>query len=110
MLEEEKEKGHYRWVSVEGRRVCSGQVNPESPRTALNQHQLVLDIIPYALSVSPLDCESLNLMVGFDFNYQGNHNELVADALGIAPAFEPLVEKYRGRVVAYEPHIQFSGG
>lgn len=108
VLEEEKEKGHYRWASVDGRRVCSGYVNPGSPDSALEQHQLVMDIVPYALSISPLDCESLNLMFGFDFNYQGNHNELVADALGIAPAFDSLIEKYRGQVVAYEPHVQFS--
>ena len=108
VLEEEKEQGHYRWVSVDGRRVCSGQVNPVSPAEALEQHRLVMDVVPYALSISPLDCESLNLMYGFDFNYQGNHNELIAEALGIAPAFDSLIEKYGGHLVAYEPHIQFS--
>lgn len=108
VMEEEKDQGHYRWTSVDARRVCSGYVNPSSPALALEQHQLVMELVPYALSMSPLDCESLNLMFGFDFNYQGNHNELIADALGIVPAFDTLAEKYRGRVVAYEPHLQFS--
>ncbi len=110
VLEEEKDKGHYRWVTVDGRRVCSGHVNPGTAERALEQHELVLDLIPFALSVSPLDCESFNLMYGFDFNYAGNHNELIAEALGVVPAFDSLAEKYRGKVVAYEPHMQFSVG
>ncbi|MEM7248420.1 MAG: hypothetical protein AAF533_24010, partial [Acidobacteriota bacterium] len=108
VLEEEKEQGHYRWATVDARRVCSGYVNPASAELALEQHALILDVIPFALSVSSLDCESLNLMYGFDFNYRGNHNELIADALGVPSAFESLTEKYSDKAVAYEPHIQFS--
>lgn len=108
VLEEEKEKGHYRWATVDGRRVCSGQVNPSTTEEAIAQHRLVLDLIPFALSISPLDCESLNLMYGFDFNYRGNHNELLVDALGVSPALDSVTEKYRGKVVAYEPNIQFT--
>ena len=108
VLEEDKANGHYRWATVDSRRISSGYVNPSSVEDALEQHRLVLEYIPYGLSVSPIDCESVNLMYGFDFNYQGNHNELLAEALGIAPAFESIADKYRERVVAYEPHIQFS--
>ncbi|MEM7478387.1 MAG: hypothetical protein AAF483_25675, partial [Planctomycetota bacterium] len=77
-LEEEKESGKYRWVATELRRLCSGAVNPESIASAIEQHQTVLDIVPYELSVSYLDCESLNLTMGFDYSYRGNHNELLA--------------------------------
>ncbi|MEZ5950054.1 MAG: hypothetical protein R3C12_12760 [Planctomycetaceae bacterium] len=38
--------------------ICSGCVNPASPEDALEQHELVLKLIPYMLSVSPLDCEA----------------------------------------------------
>jgi hypothetical protein len=90
VLEEEKDRGSYRWATVELRRVCSGHVNPLSIDDALQQHERVLDIVPYALTVTPLDCESLNVMFGFDFTYRGNHNQLLADALGVVPAFERL--------------------
>src|SRR4051812_21922728 len=30
VLEGDKEKGSYRWLALEPRRVCSGQVNPET--------------------------------------------------------------------------------
>jgi len=105
VLEEDKERGQYRWATVETRRVCSGQVNPPSVESALEQHRLVLELAPFMLSVSPLDCEALDLLFGFDFTYRGNHNQLVAEALGISPAMERLVEVPGATVINYEPSI-----
>ena len=75
---------------------------------ALEQHQLVLEAVPYMLSVSPLDCEALNVMYGFDFTYRGNQNQLVAEALGIVPAFERLMDHPGATVISNEPSIQFA--
>ena len=108
VLEEDKDKGSYRWSTVEPRRVCSGHVNPPAIDDALEQHRLVLDMVPYALSVSPLDCESLNLMFGFDYTYRGNHNELLAEALGLIPAFERISEVPGATVICHEPAIQLA--
>ena len=108
VLEEDKEKGDYRWASIEQRRVSSGFVNPPAVEDALKQHMLVLDLIPYTLSVSPLDCESLNVMYGFDFLYRGNHNRLLVDALGVMPAFEKMTEIPGATILANEPSIQFA--
>ena len=87
VLEEDKDRGQYRWATVETRRVCSGQVNPASIDSAMEQHKLVLELAPFMLSVSPLDCEALDLLFGFDFTYRGNHNQLVAEALGVSPGW-----------------------
>jgi hypothetical protein len=108
VLEEDKEKGYYRWASIESRRVCSGYVNPAVYEDALEQHEYILEQLPYTLSVSPLECESLNFMYGFDFTYRGNHNELVAEALGVIPAFDGLPNLPGSRLTGYEPAIQFS--
>lgn len=108
VLEEEKDKGQYRWTSIENRRISSGQVNPASFDEALRQHALVLDMVPFTLSISPLDCESLNLMLGFDFTYRGNHNALLAEALGIVPAFEKIANVEGITLVGHEPSIQFA--
>src|SRR5205814_1447153 len=105
VLEEDKEQGHYRWISIEGRRVCSGHVNPASIDAAMEQHRLVLELIPYMLSVSPLDCEALDCMMGFDFSYRGNHDALVAEALGTCTAFEGLMEIPDSQVINLEPSI-----
>src|SRR5262245_10893449 len=108
VLEEDKDKGDYRWTSVEPRRICSGYVNPPSVEDAMKQHAIVLDTVPYALSVSPLDCESLNVMYGFDFTYRGNHNQLLVDALGVLPAFEKMAAISGATILAAEPSIQFA--
>jgi hypothetical protein len=105
VLEEDKDKGNYRWCTIESRRVCSGQVNPETIEGAMEQHRLVLELAPYMLSVSPLDCEALDLLYGFDFTYRGNHNQLVAEALGLNPAMERLAEVPGSTVISYEPSL-----
>ncbi len=108
VLEEEKSRGHYRWVTVENRRVCSGHVNPDSIEEVLAQHELILETAPFALSVSPIDCESFNLMYGFDFTYRGNHNQLVREVLGAPTAFESVADLAGATTIAYEPSIQFA--
>ena len=108
VLEEDKDQGQYRWCSIEPRRICSGQINPHSVDSILEQHKLVLDLAPYSLSVSTLDCEALDLLFGFDFTFRGNHNQLIAEALGISPAMEQLVEMPGAVPINFEPSITLS--
>ncbi len=108
VLEEDKDRGNYRWATVEARRICSGYVNPGSLDEALEQHRLVLDLIPYMLSISPLECESLNVMFGFDYTYRGNHNALLVEALGVIPAFEPMLDVDGTTIICNEPSITFA--
>ncbi len=107
-LEEEKQEGKYCWVSTEPKRLCSGSVNPETVESAIEQHKTVLSLIPYELSISHLDCESLNVTMGFDFNFRGNQNELLAEALGMVPALDKLNEESNGTILGYEPVIQIA--
>ena len=105
VLEEDKESGQQRWVAIEPRRVCSGALNPTSSDDAMAQHELVLELLPYMLSVSQLDCEALDYLVGFDFVYRGNHDELVAEALGVSPSNESFVNIPGSRVLNFEPNV-----
>ena len=105
VLEEDKDQGHQRWLSLEPRRVCSGYVNAETIESAVEQHKLILQLVPYMLSVSPLDCEALDFMFGFDFNYRGNHDELVAEALGTSGAFEGLIDIGDAKILNFEPSL-----
>ncbi len=105
VLEEDKDQPSYRWMSLEPRRICSGQVNPPTLDAALEQHCLALELAPYMLSLSPLDCEALDFLIGFDFLYRGNHDELVAEALGAGTAFESLLSIPGGRPLNFEPSL-----
>ncbi|HUS38101.1 MAG: hypothetical protein WBF93_11510 [Pirellulales bacterium] len=105
VLEEDKGSGQYRWISIESRRICSGHVNPSSLDDAMEQHRLVLELVPYMLSVSPLDCEALDLLFGFDFTCRGNHNQMVTEALGTNSAFDYLMNGTGAAVINHEPSI-----
>jgi len=103
VLEDDRDNDSYRWLSVEVRRLSAGYVNPPSVDAAFQYHRMILENAPFHLSLSPLDCEAVDVLFGFDFTYQGNHNQLVADVLGVPPAFERLLEVPSARVVHYEP-------
>ncbi|MEN1678543.1 MAG: hypothetical protein AAGJ46_03050 [Planctomycetota bacterium] len=105
VLEEDKDRGSYRWCTLEPRRVASGCVNPESIETAAAQHAHALDLAPFVLSVSPLDCEALDFLMGFDFSYRGNHNQLVTEALGVCPALERLANIPGASFMNNEPNL-----
>lgn len=108
VLEEDKDQDSYRWLSLETRRICSGYVNPPSTEAATEQHRLVLELVPYMLSVSPLDCEALDFLAGFDFVYRGNHDALVAEALGGGQLIEPMLDIPGAQTLNYEPSITVS--
>ena len=108
VLEEDKEQGHQRWLSLEPRRICSGYVRPDNANDATEQHELVLQLVPYMLSVSPLDCEALDYMMGFDFLYCGNHDALVAEALGAGTALDGMLEIPGAQMLNFEPSITIS--
>jgi hypothetical protein len=108
ILEEEKDAGAYRWVSCEPKRVNSGVVNPDTLESAADQHRSVLELVPFELSISPLDCESLSVMMGFDYAYRGNHNEILAEAIGVAPGLERFLQVPFGKLLSHEPAIQFA--
>jgi hypothetical protein len=105
VLEGDKDEESYRWLAIEPRRLCSGHVNPPSTDEAYRQHEMVLDLAPHLLTISSLDCEALDVMYGFDFTYAGNHDELVAEALGIGSGMDGLLEAPGARVLNFEPTI-----
>lgn len=108
VLEEEKESGGYRWASVEGKRANSGVVNPDSFDDAISLHRTVLEMVPYDLSVTPLDCESLSVMMGFDFACRDNHNEILAKAIGLPTGLERFHSLPSSKLLSHEPSLQFS--
>ena len=106
VLEGDKEgEEAYRWVAIEARRLCSGHVNPPTLEEAYRQHEMVLDLAPHLLTISVLDCEALDVTYGFDFNFDGNHDEVVAEALGVGTGLEGMLDVAGSRVINFEPSI-----
>ncbi len=108
VLEEDRDSGSYRWVSLEGRRMCSGFVNPPSVEDVDQQNERLLEMAPYHLGVSGLDADSLDVLYYFDFLYAGNHDEVVAEALAAGGPLESLVKLPAGRVLHYQPSVMIA--
>src|SRR5437870_7411405 len=92
VLEENREQGSYRWVTLESRRICTGYVNPPGLEAADVQHERVLELVPYHLDFGSLDCESIDVQLAFDFTSSANHVEVVVEALGLNSALDNLLQ------------------
>jgi hypothetical protein len=108
VLEEDRESGSYRWVSLENRRLCAGYVNPPALEDADGQHERILEIAPYHLDFNALDCESLDTLFVFDFAYSGNHDEVVAEALMSQSPLEQIIQLPGSRVLNFEPTVMLA--
>ncbi|HEY1377478.1 MAG TPA: hypothetical protein VGF55_11830 [Gemmataceae bacterium] len=108
VLEEDREQGSYKWVSLEARRLSAGFVNPPALEDADAQHERVLELAPYHLDFSPLDIEALDVLFVFDFAYAGNHDEVVAEALAVNSPLEQLVQLPGSKVLNFEPSVMLS--
>jgi len=104
-LEESRDTGHYRWVAIEKDRIASGVVNPDRLEEVYRQHKLVLEVMPYMLGVSHLDIHSLDVTFVMDFDYSGNHDEIIAEALFGATAFTCLLDLPSARPINFSPVV-----
>ena len=104
-LEGDRTSGSWRHVTLEMDRLCSGNANPTSFEDAYSLHLLVLELAPYMLGVSSLDINSLDLTFAMDFAYNGNHDEVIADALLAGSSFGTLLEKEGARATGFSPMV-----
>ncbi|MHC4460344.1 MAG: hypothetical protein ACYS6W_17960 [Planctomycetota bacterium] len=104
-LEEDRSCAQYRWITLETDRVGSGVVNPASFEDAYCQDRLVLELVPYMLSVSHLDIDSLDVTFAMDFDYMGSHDEVIAEALLSQTAFSCLLDLPSARPIGFSPAV-----
>lgn len=107
-LEQFREGVKYRWVMLELDRICAGCANPADMEEAYSVQRLVLELAPYMLGVSSLDIDSLDITFSMDFDYRGNHNEVIADALFATSAFNTFLELPSARCAGLNPTAVFT--
>jgi len=104
-LEEDIHGQKHRWVTLELDRICSGCANPVDLEDAYGLHRLVLDLSEYMLGVSRLDIDSLDVIFVMDFDYHGNHDEVIAEALFASTAFSSLLDLPGARPIGFAPAV-----
>jgi hypothetical protein len=104
-LEEDRNLGQYRWISLELDRIASGMANPSNLEMAYAQDKLVLELIPYMLSVNHLDIDSLDVTFAMDFDFAGSHDEVIAEALLGRSAFNSVLDSPDVRPIGFSPSM-----
>ena len=104
-LEEDRDLGQYRWITIEVDRIGSGVVNPPNFEEAYSQDRLVIELVPYMLGVSHLDINSLDVTFAMDFDYAGSHDEVIAEALFGSTAFSCLLDLPSARPIGFSPTV-----
>ncbi|MGB9625682.1 MAG: hypothetical protein ACPMAQ_12570, partial [Phycisphaerae bacterium] len=82
VLEEDGREGEpYRWLRLEPSCLRFGYFAPPNPSAYRQYAQFLLEQAPYHLTISDLDIDQLEVVYGFDMEYRGNHDQLVAETL-----------------------------
>lgn len=105
MLEQQDQGRRTHWVGLEIDRIVAGCSDPEDMSKAYELHHQVLELAPYMLGVSPLDIDSLDITFAMDFDYQGNHDEVIAEALLGGSSFGALLEMPQAKSVNCCPSV-----
>lgn len=108
VLEEDRESGIYQWVSVDPKRVAAGSVNPTDAESADRAFEWLLDVAPYHFDLSALDADSLDLMYFFDYEFAGNHDEVVAEALAANGPLDGLLKHPTGQMLHFQPNLMMA--
>lgn len=106
--EDAQEDGGRRFVRLEPDMLKFGTCHAP-PRDQLSDFcNTVLKLAPAYLSLSELDYDNMEVVFGFDLEYCGNHDELVAEALfGGHPLLAGLVQP-DSRVIDFQPIVGFA--
>jgi len=81
VLEGDRDGGSYQWMELQSHQLSAGYFNPPDVAAAKHLHSWLLDRSVYFLGMSGLDIECLDVMIGFNLDYQGNRDAIVAEAL-----------------------------
>ncbi len=104
-LEEDRSKQSYRWLGLETRRLTSGFVNPTTIEEGMDLHKFLLQLAPFQLGVSPVEIDYLDVLFGFDLEFSGNHDEIIAESLFVESPLTCLTEETGARAVDFQPTV-----
>jgi hypothetical protein len=79
--EEPDESGSRRWVRIDHDSLRCGHFAPSDSESLRRFCNLIVTQAPYHLTFSDIDYDHLELIYGFDLEYRGNHDQLVAETL-----------------------------
>lgn len=108
VLEGERDSGVYTWMELRSHRLSAGYFNPPDHETMQNFHRWILDRVVYFLGIGGLDVEALDVLYGFNMDFQGNRSEIVARALLEDSPLSLLSDEHPRRTIEFDPSMVVS--
>ncbi len=109
VLEGDRDSGSYQWMELQPRRLSAGYFNPPDLESAYRLHRWLLDRCVYYLGISGIDIECLDILYGFNLDFVGNRDAIVADALLGGSALGALMSHGgSGKALECEPSLVIS--
>ena len=105
VLEGDKEQDSYRWLAIEPRRLCSGQMNPETLDEAFRQHEMVLDLAPPLLDDQPARLRGAGPHVRLRLQFRRQPRRGRGRGPGGRPRHGGALRPAPAQVINYEPSI-----
>ena len=105
VLEGNRDGGWYRWLELQNHRLSAGFFNPPSLAEAYRLHTWLLDRSVYFLGVSGMDVECLDVMFGFNMDFQGNRDAIVGQALLGNSPLAALANEANTKTIECEPNM-----
>ena len=105
VLEGDREAGRYQWLEMDRQRLSAGYFNPPGVPDAYRMHGWLLNRSLYFLGVSPLDVDCLDVLLGFNLDFRGNRDAIIAQALLGGSPLSALVVESAGACIGCEPSI-----
>lgn len=104
-IEEDRSSSGYRWLTLESKRLSSGHVNPTGVEEAIKLHRSILQMAPHYVGISPVEIDYLDVLFGFDIEYNGNHDDIVAETMFRESPLACLTEEVGARPVDFQPTV-----
>ena len=104
-LEGDRDSGTYPWMELQQHRLSAGYFNPPQLEDAYELLRWLLDRSIYFLGVGGLDIECLDVLFGFNLDFQGNRDEIVSQALLGGSPLSALVSEGLFRPLEFEPSM-----
>lgn len=105
VLEGDRESGSYSWLELSSHRMAAGSFNPTSVEEGHRLYTWLLERSVYFLGVSDLDIECVDVLFGFNLDYDGNRDALVAEALLEGSPLGNLARTGSAKAIEFEPSM-----
>ena len=110
VLESSRRDPQYRWLALRRTSVRSGYSNPDQMEDGYDFHKKALELLPYQLSISPIDVSHQELWFSFDLECRSNHDEVVYDALIAETPLANLLKWPEAKITDVQPIFGFRVG